>query len=558
MLLVTQSGKQYYNLYHVQILGKKHFNLILQVSKKQELAYGDKIELQGQYKKPNKRTNYGGYDEQSYLKTLKVVGRVKATKIKVLGKNQLNPILQLANTQKLEIEQKIETNFEEEKADLLKGILIGETTGMQEEVKENFRTANISHILAISGMHISYLMIGIRIVFKKLIGKRKSQIVTIAILVFYTFITGFSPSIVRAVIMGAISMGGEIFYRKNDTLTSISISLLCILVYNPFLILHVGLQLSYIGTLGIILLQPTILKILKIKKAKTQRKILQKIKEILAVSLSAQIAILPILLYHFNTIGLYFLVTNLLVSIVIGPTIILGFLSIFVKVFSFPVKVGLEILLFISNFSKLPLSKIYIATPKLIGIVCYFLVVCFFYIMYYSYQEKRPTGSQKRFKNLMALFYYRWRQKRKQYFSIIILVFIFIFFCFHLFPKSLKIYFVDVGQGDCTFLVTPKNKTVLIDGGGSIASDFDVGKKTVIPYLLDRGYTKLDYIMVSHFDLDHVAGLLSVMEELTVKNVIISKQKEDTKQYQEFIKLVKEKSIAVTIVKKGDSIKIED
>ena len=235
---------------------------MIQVSKKEkELVYGDKIELEGQFKKPNKRTNYGGYDEQSYLKTLKIVGKVKATKIKVLGKNQLNPILQLANTHKLEIEKRIETNFEEEKADLLKGILLGETTGMQEEVKENFRTANISHILAISGMHISYLMLGIRIVFKKLIGKRKSQIVTIAILVFYTFITGFSPSIVRAVIMGAISMGGEIFYRKNDVLTSISLSLLGILIYNPFLILHVGLQLSFIATFGIILLQPTILKI---------------------------------------------------------------------------------------------------------------------------------------------------------------------------------------------------------------------------------------------------------------------------------------------------------
>ena len=101
------------------------------------------------------------------------------------------------------------------------------------------------------------------------------------------------------------------------------------------------------------------------------------------------------------------------------------------------------------------------------------------------------------------------------------------------------------------------NKTILIDGGGSITSDFDVGKKTVIPYLLDRGYTKLDYIIISHFDLDHVAGLLSVIEELKVKNVIISKQKEDTKQYQQFLKLVKEKKIAVTVVKRGNRIQIE-
>ena len=134
LLLAITFGKQYYNLYQVKLLGKKHFNLMIQVSKKEELAYGDKIELQGQYQKPNKRRNYGGYDEEGYLKTLKVVGRVKAKKIKVLAKKQLNPILQLANVQKLKIEQKIEKNFEEEKANLLKGILLGETRGIQEEL----------------------------------------------------------------------------------------------------------------------------------------------------------------------------------------------------------------------------------------------------------------------------------------------------------------------------------------------------------------------------------------------------------------------------------------
>ena len=73
-----------------------------------------------------------------------------------------------------------------------------------------------------------------------------------------------------------------------------------------------------------------------------------------------------------------------------------------------------------------------------------------------------------------------------------------------LLPKKLKIYFVDVGQGDGTFIVTPKNKTILIDGGGSLTDEFDVGDKILIPYLLDRGYTTIDYIIISHFDQDHV------------------------------------------------------
>ena len=74
----------------------------------------------------------------------------------------------------------------------------------------------------------------------------------------------------------------------------------------------------------------------------------------------------------------------------------------------------------------------------------------------------------------------------------------------HLMPKDLNIYFVDVGQGDCTLIVTPQNKTILMDGGGSLKDNFDVGKKTLIPYLLDRGFTSIDYVFISHYDMDHV------------------------------------------------------
>lgn len=72
----------------------------------------------------------------------------------------------------------------------------------------------------------------------------------------------------------------------------------------------------------------------------------------------------------------------------------------------------------------------------------------------------------------------------------------------------LKINFIDVGQGDCTFIQTPNNKTILIDGGGSSFGTFDVGKNILVPYILDRGYTKIDYIIVSHFDSDHVRWII--------------------------------------------------
>ena len=114
--------KQYYDLYQVKLLGSKHFNLFIQVSKKiGELEYGDKVQLQGEYKKPIEQRNYGGYDDKQYLRTLKIIGRVKVHQIEIMGKKQINPILQLANQVNLKIKQKIDDTFEKEKASVLKG-----------------------------------------------------------------------------------------------------------------------------------------------------------------------------------------------------------------------------------------------------------------------------------------------------------------------------------------------------------------------------------------------------------------------------------------------------
>ncbi len=135
--------------------------------------------------------------------------------------------------------------LEEKEASILKGLVLGATEDIDEEINENFKITNISHILAISGMHITYIILGIEMIFKKAIGKRKTYIITIIILLLYMFITSFSPSVVRSSIMGILMVFSKLIYRKNDIWTSISLSLLIMLIYNPFLILNIGLQLSY-------------------------------------------------------------------------------------------------------------------------------------------------------------------------------------------------------------------------------------------------------------------------------------------------------------------------
>ena len=571
----NKEEKEYKDTYKIKT-ENKDANLILSLNKNKdiELEYGDKILIKGEFVEPSEVRNYGGFDYKEYLKSIKIHGTIRADNIEILAKNSNNPIFTFANKINLKIKENINKLIPEKYSAIFTGLILGDTSKVEEEVNDNFKIANISHVLAISGMHITYIVIGIELLLKRGIGKRKTRIITIIILVMYMFITGFMPSVVRSSIMGIIMLISKLIHRKNDIWTSISLSLLILLIYNPFLILNVGLQLSYLGTIGIVCFNKNVynfLRKLKIQNKKIKYRInrkfilfMDKIKEILSVTLSAQIVILPILLFNFNILGIYFFISNILVSVIIGPIIIVGFVCILIsfisieiaKILSIFMSVGIQILISISEISHLPFSKIYIPTPKVWQIVIYYICVIVINKIYISFNLKEPDFTSIRIRNLVALLKSKFRQNRNKVLKVLI-VFVSLIFILNIIPQKLKIHFVDVGQGDCTFITTPQNKTILIDGGGSMSEEYDVGKSTLLPYILDRGYTKLDYVFISHFDQDHVGGILTILEELRVGQVYISKQEQDSENYQKFLKIVKDKKIQVKVLKQGDCLKIE-
>lgn len=124
-------------------------------------------------------------------------------------------------------------------------------------------------------------------------------------------------------------------------------------------------------------------------------------------------------------------------------------------------------------------------------------------------------------------------------------------------PKDLKIYFIDVGQGDSCLIITPTDKKILIDGGEGNSDKYDAGKNIVLPYLLDRGITKLDYIIISHCDSDHIGGLFAVIEGLKVDKILIGKQKESSSQLQDLIKVANNKNIEIVALEALDKISID-
>lgn len=466
----------------------------------------------------------------------------------------------------------MQENLPEEKANLLLGILVGYKDEISDDIQENFKESNISHVLAVSGLHVSYIIMAISKSLEKIQGKRSSKIITIFFIIVYMFITNFSPSVVRASLMGIISIASKLTYNKNDIWTNISISILCILVYNPYLISSSGVLLSYGGTIGIITFQKSIsLFLVKIKsKSKIYkynskvRRIIDYIQDTLVVSFSAQIVIAPIVAKMFNTVSLSFFITNFLISPIIGPIIICGFMFI-LSSFLFPKfiiiinKLILENLLqFLIEISKLgkilPFNKIYIQTPEIWRIFIYYNVIYIVNIIYKISTKKNITAFQKRLINWKNLIRHLLRKHSQKVLGSILCITI-IGISIKIMPNNLKIYFIDVGQGDSTLIVTPQGKNILIDGGGS--ESYDVGKNILVPYLLDRKVTNLDYVIISHFDTDHVGGILTVLEELDVKKVIIGKQYEICDNYKEFLKIIRQKDILVKQVQKGDKINIE-
>lgn len=573
IIISDKEEKEYANKYKIKIqYNKKAIRFYITTSKTIELDYGDKVVFSGTYIKPEEQRNYKGYDYKRYLKQLKIYGTIKCSQIKKISQEYSNPIFQISN----KIKKNVKGLLGENKASVFLGLMLGEKDEMQEEIREQFQNASMSHILAVSGMHIGYVILGINFLLKNKLGKNYTNIISIVVLMLYMVITNFSPSITRAGIMGILMLLSKLLHKKNDTVNSMAISLFIILINNPFMIDNLGLQLTYSATLGIIVFNKRIYQMLKDIKIKNKvylykikpkiEKTLDKIKKIIALSFSVQISIFPIIIYNLNIVNPYFFLSNLLLSVVLVPIVIVSFIFLifsyisikFSKILVVPIKFSVDILNFISEIGKLPGSKIYFHTPSLFSIISYYIFIVVSFYIYSVYSSKKPNRTQIRVRNLIALLKIYIRNNKKKLKKVIIFLSI-ILLIFYLCPKSLKINFIDVGQGDSCLIRTPKNKIILIDGGGSINSSFDVGKNTLLPYLLDRGITKIDVIVVSHFDRRPCAdGLFTVMKELRVKKVIISKQKEDSENFQKFLKIVKDKNIKIQLVKAGDRIDFEN
>ncbi len=544
---------------------------LLDVKKKdysKELEYGDIITFNGIYNKPNGQRNYGGYDYSLYLKTQNIYGTFDGSQIELKSKNKGSFIGRGIISFKEYIKSILKANLDENEAELCIGLVIGDRINLAGDIQEDFKTSNLTHMLAVSGSHFVYIILAVTYINKFLKRKRLGQILMLIVIILFMNLTGNTGSVVRSGIMASLGIIASIIHRKSDIWNNMAIAMLIQIILNPYIIFDVGVQLSYGGVIGIVAFNKVVTNFIE----KLSNKINNYIKESISVTISANIVIIPIMMYTFNTISLSFVISNLLAGAILGIIVLYAFALIllymvlhnFISPLFIILNLMLKILIFIAHIcSLIPFSKIYVVTPNLILIILFYLflyllvkkqdsnaIISLFSVKKFSFIKPK---SDKINLNSEIL-----SKKTIAFFTIAIIILNFIYPVLTSKRDNLEINFIDVGQGDST-LIRVSNKTILIDGGGSSYGEtFDVGEQTLFPYLLDRGINTIDYVIVSHFDSDHCQGLNFIMENMKVKNAIISSLGQESNEYDIFLSLAKKQNTNLVYVKMGDIIKIGD
>lgn len=485
---------------------------------------GDILKIEGEYEKINSYKNKGVFNYETYLKKDNIYGKIKAKKITLKQKTKNK----IRISQK--IKEKFKQNFEKKTANYFITIILGDKSELDKQIKENFQNGGISHLLAISGMHINCIVLIITYIINKTINSYKiRKLITIGILIMYGSIIEFSPSAIRAIIMAIMHFTALILLEKDNFLVNISISSFIILIISPYYLVDTGFLLSFTATISIVYVYK------KLRKEVSKNKIIQSIADSLILTISANILIAPIVICLFKKVSSSMIIIGIIISPFIFIIEIIGILIIIIPSFILKfLKVQIELFISIFDFlSSINFLTIYFKVPNIIQIILYYTI-----IIKFLFKPKRKIIS----KILICII-------------VISIVSQLIYSSYSILFRKFEINLIDVGQGDSTLIVTPKNKKILIDGGGN--ENYDIGANVLIPYLLNKKIKQIDYLMISHFDTDHVGGTFKVLEKLKVKQVIISQQKEDSSNFQKFLEIAKKRNIKIIVVKAGDRIQIE-
>ena len=432
------------------------------------LSYGDKIKVKGTLITPSKNTNQNTFNYQKYLYYKKIYYLVEATSINKIANNN-NYLYTIKNTLYQKIDKLKSSNY-------IKTLLFCDNT-LSKEIKESYRINGISHLFSVSGMHINFFVSIIYLYLNKITyNKRIKYLITNIFIITYLILFP-SSSLLRSAVMSILYSINYLLKLKIKKIDILLLTLGVSLLINPFIIYDLGYIYSYTITFFLVLSSSTLKKKNKINK-------------IIYISFLSFLVSIPITIYNSFEIN----IISILLNIILVPIISIIILPLTILTYIFPI---LDSILYlftntletISLFiSKINITKIIFPKPSLLIIVLYYIIFLL------SYQNKK---------------YF--------YLNIILLIIIYIYPYLN---SNFEVVMFEVGEADCHLIKYPYNKnTILIDTG---KNEYKI-KNEVIPYLKSIGIKKIDYLIITHGDEDHIGGSITLINNFQVKNVILNK-----------------------------------
>ncbi len=531
MIVEKEWGKALYIKNNTVFLSQKESYpceaIIVYSSDTQPLQVGNQITVRGSLMKFTQATNPGQFNEQEYYKIEHIDFKAEADRVQVTD-SSYSAYHAVLDRFKGRLMRSYSSILQSKEAGTLIAMLLGEKYLLEEEIKQLYQIGGISHVLAISGLHISLIGMSIFWLLKKCkLPHIVSTLVTIFLVYSYGVLTNFGVSTNRAVVMMIVMLLSSLFGKTYDMLSATALSALIILLQNPLQLFSAGFQLSFAAILGIAILFPCLKQLLPWKNS---------ILDGLLVSISAMMATTPIILYFFYQFPTYGLVTNLLILPLVTLLTLSAILAGIAGVISLPFGIFLAggpnyILKLYEAICRIgaaaPASLITVGRPEL-----WVLLVSGLFLFSFVIMAKR---TQRRY-------------------SIILLGLSLLVLLLPLRDRRLEITVLDVGQGDGIMIRSEEGTTYMIDGGSSDVKD--VGTYRILPFLKFRGIDRIDYALVTHSDTDHISGLMELMQggAPAIGTLILPEISAKDEHYLALEALAQQKKIPVRYIKAGDEI----